>query len=210
MKKRYLWLFISLFLISSCKSIQPYTFTQGFQELQLLDTQYNASFKTERLNATMVPLDKIDPFLTELDKFQEKIEETKDSTEKEALLLFIDIRKDMLLSQKNFLLGQKIGDIGLVKDNKGFRCAEAKYLLDTAYYFNESFTYGRRAQSELDDLLYEYREVAQLQDLVGLNQNKTAFYKSPLDHIKNIVRDNTDALAKNCKIKVVTNEAKGL
>ncbi|MBI1972759.1 hypothetical protein HYS50_02015 [Candidatus Woesearchaeota archaeon] len=205
MKKRYLWLLLLPFLISSCKAPQPYTFAQGFQDLQLVDTQYDASFQQERLNGTMVLLDQIDPLLAELDKFQENVEKTQDSRDREALLIFIDIRRDMLLSQKNFLLGQKIGDIGLVKDSKGFKCAEAKYLLDTIYYFNESVTYGRRALFDLDNLLYKYQDVQQLQDLVGLNQNKTAFYKSPLDHLKNVIRENTDALAKNCKIKVVTN-----
>jgi len=205
MKKRYLWLLLLPFLISSCKAPQPYSFVQGFQDLQLLDTQFNASFKHERLNGTIIPLDKIDIFLAELDKFQGNVEKTQDSRDKEALFLFLDIRRDMLLSQKNYHLAENIGDIGLVTDQKGFHCAEAKYLLDTVYYFNLSFIHGRRALFDLDDLLYKYQDVQQLQELVGLNQNKTAFYKSPLDHLKNIIRDNTDTLAKNCRIKVVTN-----
>ncbi len=202
-----LWIvLVILIVISSCTNAgkKDYTFAEGFAELQKLDTAHNASFKNEQLNSTMVPLDNIDPLLEQLDLMQGNIQRAQESDNKEALVRFIAIRKDMLLAEKNFQLAQKIGDIGLVTDENGFSCAEARYILDAAYLYNESFTYARRAEFSLDDLLYWFGDVSQLQDLVGLNKQKTAFYKSPLDHVHKIVQTNQETLEKNCKIKVVT------
>ncbi len=207
MKQGFFIVFIGLLLISSCTNTwknKDYSFADGFADLQELDKTYNATFKEEQLNATMVSVENIDPLLEQLQERQENIEETKESDDKQALLFFIDIREDMLLAEKNFQFAQKIGDIGLVTDEKGFSCAEARYILDAAYYYNESFTYARKAQFKLDDLLYRFGSVAQLQDLIGINQQKTAFYKSPLDHVHKIIQMNHEALEKNCKIKVVT------
>ena len=194
-----------LIAIAGCKPKEKSpTFAEGFQQLEDLDKKFNASFKQEQLNTSMVAVEKSDVLIKELEAFEKNLKKKAPSKDQEALLFFINIRKDMLLSQKYYQLGEKIGDIGLVKDEKGFSCSEIKYLLDAAHYFNLSFVHGYNAVSHLDDLLYQYRDVSQLQDLVGLNQNKTAFYKSPLDHAKNVDRDNTLALEKNCRFKVVT------
>ncbi len=188
--------------ISNEWSNREYSFAQGFVELTELDKEFNASFKDERLNVTMVPLENIDALLASHEEMKSNIEKTKDSQDKKALLKFIDIRKNMVLAEKNFQLAENIGPIGLVRD--GFGCGEAKYILDASYYYNETFTYARKAQFDLDDLLYEYRELPRVHELVGVNKNKTAFYKSALDDVRKIVDTNLDALQKNCKIKVVT------
>ena len=200
-----------LVLVGGCKQKeQSPTFAEGFQQLADLDKKFNASFKQEQLNQSMVAEEKTDAFIKELEAFKKNLQKKLPSKDQEALLFFMDIRKDMLLSQKYYQLGEKIGDIGLVKDESGFSCSEIKYLLDAAHYFNLSFVHGSSAVSHLDDVLYQYQDVNQLQDLVGLNQNKTAFYKSPLDHAKNVARDNMQALEKNCRFKVVTKEPKDL
>lgn len=201
------WIIISMvLLIAGCGTdSEKYTFANQFAELQIVDQQYNASFKFEKLDRQMVPLENIDPLLEELKEKKQEVEKADPANETEAIIDFIEIRKLMLLAQKNFQLGAKIGDIGSVSDAKGYSCSEAKYILDAAYYFNETWSYGVTAESRLDDLLFKYAEVPQLQALVGLDENKTAFYNSPLDQIKNIARNNYEALGKNCKIRVVTN-----
>lgn len=208
MKRGYMLLCcIVLLVLTGClenKGNREYTFAEGFSDLATIDKEFNASFKEERLYFAMVPLEKIDPLMEKVEERKKKVQAAKESQEREALLQFIEIRKLMLLAQRNFHLAEKIGDIGLVTDKGGYKCAEAKYILDAAYYYNESWSYARQAQLKLDDLLYEQREVPRLQHLVGLNENKTAFYKSPLDNLKEITRLNHEALEKNCKIQVVT------
>ena len=201
------WIIISMvLLIAGCgDGSEKYTFASQFAELRALDQQYNTSFKFERLDRQMVPLENIDPLLEELEEKKREVKKADPTNEAAAIIDFMEVRKLMLLAQKNFQSGVKIGDIGLVTDAKGYSCSEAKYILDAAYYFNETWSYGVAAESRLDDLLFKYAEVPQLQALVGLDENKTAFYNSPLDKIKNIARNNYEALGKNCKIRVVTN-----
>lgn len=201
------WIIIGMaLLIAGCGAgSEKYTFANRFAELRVLDQEFNTSFKTERVGKQMVVLENIDPLLEKLEERKREIEKATSTSETAAILDFVEIRKLMLLAQKNFQLGVKIGDIGLVTDAKGYSCSEVKYILDAAYYFNESWSYGVTAESRLDDLLFKYAEVPRLQEVVGLDENKTAFYSSPLDQIKNIARNNYEALEKNCKVRVVTN-----
>lgn len=203
-------LMVAFLGLIGCTLEKEYTFAQGFADLQELDAAYNASFKEEKLGKMMIPLENVDVFLEKLEETEEDVKETKDSRDKEAVLVFISIRKAMVISEKNYQLARKIGNIGLVEDKEGFTCGEAKYILDTAYLFNESFVAARKAISALDDLLYYYRDVEQLQELVGLDENKTQFYDSSLDILSKTIKLNHQALENNCKIKVVTKEGKDL
>lgn len=198
-----LLLFLSLILIAGCNQ-KEYTFAEGFQKVVELDAKYNGSFKEEGINYTVVPLENIDEYLKEIGEFEKDIRAGKDTRDKEALLLFINVRKNMLSAEKNYQLALQIGDIGLVTDEKGFTCGEARYILDVAYYYNETFTDARAAEFGLDDLLYAYADIDQLLALVGVDDEKTRFYLSPLDDIDKTMRTNRAELEKNCKIKVVT------
>ena len=207
MNKTIWILLIGLIGIVGCNSnssSQEYTFAAQFAELQALDQEFNASFKLEQLDRTMVPLENIDSLLEQLEKKKKEIEKQTATNDTAAILAFIEVRRLMLSSQKMFQLGKRIGDIGLVTDKKGYSCSEVKYILDAAYYFNESWVYGLQAQSKLDDVLFEFRDLPEVQNLIGVDDNKTAFYLSPLDQVKNIVRNNYEALQKNCRVQVVT------
>ena len=212
--KRTLWLIMVLLIgVVGCNNEwnnREYSFAQGFADLKALDEEYNASFKEERLGKISISLENVDPFLKALAVIESNIEDTKDNRDKEALLVFISIRKGMILAEKNYQLAKEIGNIGLVEDEGGFTCGESRYILDTAYLFNESFSTAKQVIYLLDDLLYHYRDVEQLQELVGLDENKTQFYLSPLDDMSKTIKLNYVALEKNCKIRVVTKEEKDL
>ena len=213
MKNIWIMLIMGVIALNACSFIGgggDYSFAEGFADLAVLDAQYNVSFKEEKLGKWMVTLEDVDTFLEKLREIEKNVQKTKESRDKEALLIFIDIRKGMIVAGKNYQLAQNIGDIGLVQDGAGYSCGEAKYILDTAYLLNQSFVTARKVISALDDLLYQYQDVEQLQELVGLNQNKTQFYKSPLDEVSKTIRLNHEALEKNCKIRVVTKEEKDL
>lgn len=208
MKKTLITLTLLITLLIGC-TLDPWkdkelSFKEGFEEINKTDNKFNTNFHDERIKVTMVPLKDIDNLIEELKELRENIKKTKDSPDKGALLDFINVRIFMLISEKNFQLAQEIGDIGLVGDEAGFRCSEVPYILEATAYYNKSRTYGIKALNGLDTILYEHREVKGLQDIIGLNENKTWFYYSPFDEVKNIVRTNSESINKICRSKVVT------
>lgn len=209
MKQTIAWLglLISIFVLSSCSPSwenRDYTFKEGFEALAKLDEKYGASFHKEQLNATsMVALENVEPFIADLRAFRENIKRTKDSEDKDALIDFIVVRITMVGAEENFQRAQKIGDIGLASDEGGFSCSEVPYLLETYYYYNKTYAYTIKARSDLDTVLHKYREVTDLQQLIGLGENKTQFYYFHLDNIKNILAANEKAVRNFCKAWVV-------
>ena len=172
------------------------TFEKGFHDMLKLDDRYNASFKFERLNQTMVDVDKIDLFIKDLEEFKEKLLKYENKSDIQALNLLLNARINMLRSEKYFFLGRNIGDIGISAG--GFRCSEAPYLINAAYYYNNSYKYGIQAYSQLDDLLNIYKDVPNLKKLVGIDETKVKFYASPIFNAKAIAEINIGALSRYC------------
>ena len=194
--------------MSSCTSSwegKEYSFGDGFADLAELDVKYATSFHEEKLNSSMVALDNVEPFIADLKEFRENVRKTNDSPDKSALIDFVAIRITMVLAQKNFQLAQNIGNIGLTSDEFGFKCSDAPYILEVSNFYNKSFVYTQKARNDLDTVLYKYRKVPELQNLVGLGTNKTKFYYFHLGNIKNILKSNERALTEICKIRVVKN-----
>lgn len=205
------WLFLGvivgvLFLVSCADQWKnrEYTFKEGFTELATLDAKYNTSFKDEQLNKSMVPLDRVEPFIADLNKMRENFRKIKNSSEKDALIDFIAVRITMIKAEENFQKAQRIGDIGLASD--GFSCSEVPYMLEASFYYNRSYAYTLKARSDLDTVLYEYRKIPELHQLIGVSENKTWFYYFHLDNIKNILRANEIVVENFCKAEVVKKE----
>lgn len=177
------------------------SFEEGFHDLQEIDKKYNASFHTEVLNETMVSLDEIPKLIEDINSFEDSLNKNSNSAEVKGLFLFTDIRKLMLTSQWYFQKGKALGDTGLVNDDLGFSCNEAQDIIDTAFFFNESFVYGLQAEEEIDDLLYMYKDHPLLWELVGIDANKTRFFRSDLHHIKHIPMNNLKSLEVYCDLK---------
>jgi len=144
----------------------------------------------------MVDHDNIDPFIEDLEKFKAKLEKYENTTDFQALLILVDARINMLKSEKYFHLARDIGDIGIATGD--FRCSEKPYLLNAAYYYNNSFKYGIQAYSQLDDLLNIYKNVTNLRNLLGINEAKIKFYGSPILELRAIAEINIEALSKYC------------
>ena len=197
----------SIIFISSCSSWEgrEYSFTDGFFELSKLDAKYDTSFHEEKLNASMIALENVEPFIADLEEFRENVRKTKDSLDKEALIDFIATRITMVLAQKNFQLAQNIGDIGLSSDEAGFKCSDSPYIFEASNYYNKSLSYTQKARRDLDTILYKYRKVPNLQGSIGLGLNKTEFYYFHLGNVNTILESNNRVLKEICKVRVVKN-----
>ena len=110
---------ISLYVILKPSEM---TFEKGFHKILSYDERYNASFKFERLNKTMVDMNNIDPFVEDLERLKLKLMNYENTLDVQALMTLTDTRINMLMSEKYFHLGRNIGDIGIAAG--GFRCSE--------------------------------------------------------------------------------------
>jgi len=181
-------------------------FKTTFDQITELDQKYETSFKTERIGGeaeSLINYKHIDAYLEELKLIREEVannvhsEKTK---EEQATLLFIDTRAMMLLAQKNYHLGNQYGSKGFAGDEQGFSCSESGYLINTAYYFNLSYSSGLEAYKMLDNLIADYRLIANIGELVGMNKEKPKYFHSSLGDLKTEVARNFIALEEFCFI----------
>ncbi len=181
---------------------RDYTFERGFFEITELDKVHGGDLKKERVPGQMVPLENIDAYTTALTKLRDDVVKDKDesllSEEEKALLLFIDGRTLMLLSEKNYLLGSASGPKGVAADADGFACSETGYLINTGYYYNASWSSGLEAIERLETVLDKHRNIPHVWDLLGVDDNKMAFFRSFLGELTTIREQNLLALTEFC------------
>ena len=194
-------LIILILLVTAFFSIKSYlfpSFSGGFSKIQRIEAQYNGDFRNEKINVTSIKREDFGRFIEYLEEFNDALLKKRNTTDIQALNKFAQIRMSMLKSEKFFRLGDDIGNVGKVKDIDGFRCSEMNYILNAAYYFNRSWTYGVDTQLELDDLLVQYKKVPKLHELVGIDDTKTKFYKSDLRAVKHFALTNVYSLEYYC------------
>lgn len=192
-----------IFLLLLTQTTRNFTFEEGFEEITKLDERYETSFKTEKLTTNLVNYKNVDPYVKDLGELREEVSISIDKTyskEKEALLLFIDARALMLLSQKSYIMAETIGPRGLAEGEQGFSCLDAGYLINGAYYINKSYGAGLEAYLLLDRLLGNYQTVPTVWKLVGVNEEKPKFFYSNLGGMKTTVDRNILALEEFCLI----------
>lgn len=159
---RKIFLLLALLVIIGCQS----DFKGNFDRLEKISKEHGTSFFTERLNTTVVPLGKITPLIDDLDAVK-----VRDN----ASIRFKDARINMLRSELYWQLAMDIGAVGRVED--GFKCEEKAHIKRAEDYFNKTHFYGLAAYNGLDLLLRDYPEY---RDIVGVGENKTKFYYSPI------------------------------
>ncbi len=194
---------ILFFLILKQTAVRDFTFEEGFNEIAKLDKKYETSFKTEHIPNNLINYKYVDPFVEDLTKLREEVALSTDinpSKEKEALLLFIDVRTLMLLSEKSYIMAKAIGPIGVADDKDGFSCKEAGYLINGAYYLNKSYGAGLQGYLFLDRLLGNNQFTPGVWNLVGVDEEKPMFLYSNLGDLKLSVERNMIALEEFCLI----------
>ncbi len=192
-----------LFLLVLTQTTKDFTFEEGFNEIVKLDEKYETSFKTEKLQSELINYKNIDPYLQDLTDLREQViksSEKEYNTEKGALLLFIDARALMLVSEKSSTLAQTIGPRAFAEGEEGFSCLDAGYLINGAYYTNQSYGAGLEAYLLLDRLLGNHQKTPGVWRLVGIDDEKPKFFYSELGKMKTTVERNIIALEQFCLI----------
>ena len=197
---------IATIILLTSEQKKVYTFEEGFYQLQEIDRKFNTSYHREELNETMPPIETIPVILEEIKKFESMLDKKSPSLDMKALFIFSDIRKVMLTSEWYFQKGKEIGNKGLVNDAEGFSCREAPEIIDATFYFNESFIYATQAQSEIDDVLYMYKYHPDVWRLMGIDQNRTRFFRSDLKHIRHTVLNNMKSVDVHCNIRGIKHQ----
>ena len=194
---------ILLILVLNQTSVRDFTFEEGFNEIVKLDEKYETSLKTENIPNELINYKNVDPFVKDLTILREEVILSADrnpTKEKDALLLLIDARTFMILSEKSYTTAIAIGPMGLSDDEEGFSCGEAGYLINGAYYLNKSYGAGLEAYLKLDKLLGHNQFTPGVWDLVGVNDEKPRFFYSKLGDLKIKVARNLIALEEFCLI----------
>ncbi len=181
------------------------TFEEGFEIMQQIDKKHKAVFKKEVLGGEVVKLENIEPIKADLMKFLEamgadmdfvvNLENKTGRTEYDKVLLFIGARVEMLNAEEQLQLGYKYGNAGLVGD--GFYCTEKEMILESTQHFEESIKHASLAQDYLDYILSGSEEIW---ELIGTNENKPAFYNSPLQEMMKQIGTNRKVVQKNCPL----------
>lgn len=181
------------------------TFKEGFDIMQQIDKKHRADFKKEMLGGPLIKLENIGPFRTDLIKFLNAMDADQDTvislknktgrTEADKVLLFIGARLEMLNAEEQFQWGYKYGNAGLVGD--GFYCTEKEMILESTDHFEKAITHAASAQDYLDFILSGSEEIW---SLIGANEDKPAFYNSPLQEMMKQIGTNRKIVAKNCPL----------
>lgn len=181
-------LLLALVFIIGCQE----DFKTTFDRFEDISKEYDTSFFTERLNGSEVGLNKIQPLINEIEAV--KVEENVSVRFKEA-------RINMLKSQLYWQLAMDIGLVGRADD--GFRCSEKQHLDKAGDYYNKTHYYGLKAYNELDLLLRDFPEHW---DTIGIRENRTFFYDSPIFWAGERARYNRELYIEICTGKLNPNE----
>ena len=191
MRKLNLLLLFLVLLVGCAK----YDYNSFYNEIKILDQKYGGDFRNEMLNGTMVAFDNLSLMRDELIELREDLVKKGVYKTKSAILL-IDVRLNMLESQKFWYSAKNLGDKGIVTD--GFSCRELPEILLSRSYYNESLSYGLKAITTMDSMLIYYPES---RELFGVDKDKIKFYYSPFGVITFIIEENSYAMKKFCGYK---------
>ena len=202
MKKIVLLLML---LLIGCKA---YTFEEGFNKVILMDSSYNASFYKEALDVEnnfhvakltepdwdkhIVSIENAEAMLNELDEFRKELNEMRSTEDMEALKVFVDARKDMLLSEKLYKEWEAYGSKSSVR--YGFKCGDRAAVIEASDILNESIRTAYKAVRTLDALLGNYSDAI---DYYG-NDKRPKFYTSPLSLLSKEPGRNKRIIKKFC------------
>lgn len=189
MRKLNLLLLLFLVLLIGCAK---YGYKSSYEEIKALDQKYGGDFRNEKLNETMIAFDNLSLMRDDLIELRESLVEKGINKTKSAILL-VDVRLNMIESQKFWYAAKNLGDKGVVSD--GFSCKELPEILLARSYYNESYNYGLKAIKTMDSLLIYYPES---RELFGVDKDKIKFYYSPFGDITIIIEENSYAMKKFC------------
>ncbi|MBI5065744.1 hypothetical protein HZA97_05905 [Candidatus Woesearchaeota archaeon] len=189
------------------------------EKIREIDTKYNTNWKQEGVGvgASLIGFTFIDDALKDVDALREEIKKNSDklqektelSTWEEVLTKLTNAREKMLLAQKEYLKYEALGPAGelefeyilgspVVKEK--VNCDEMEQLDQGANFLQKTLDISHEFESELDFVLQNAPE-SRRAELIGVNDDKPAFYKSKLGRISTQIKLNKWAVD-TCKRKV--------
>lgn len=183
------------------------TFNDVFDAVLMIDKKYQVDFKKEALFGALADINYIPYIKQDLAKLRKQLdpaesittesiikEFTRNRTQKQLGILFVDARTEMIKSEEQFHKGYSKGTQGLVGD--GFYCREEEMLLETINSFNTSVQQAKKVMYYFDELLTDSQEITW--SLIGVEDAKPLFYYSPVADIKEQLTANRAAISQYC------------
>lgn len=172
-------------------------------EFEALDNTYNTNWQEERIPDNIIRLDAIEPWTKRLTTLQDRLDETS------AAYQLIDARLAMLESQLALYLREDYehGDVTLVKEDDEYvvseilNCDNVPDIINANNLYVKSYNAYFRFFNTMDDLLQTSPDA---QQLIGVDNNRLAFYDSPFSDIEKQVKAIEDAIIMQCAGKTVT------
>lgn len=189
------------------------------EKIREIDAKYNTNWKQETVGfgANLIGYTFIDDALKDVDALREEIKKNSDklqektelSTWEEVLTRLADARERMLLAQKEYHKYEALGSAGelefeyvlgspVVKEK--VNCNEMEQLDQGANYLQKTLDISHEFENDLDFVLQNAPE-SRRAELIGINDDKPAFYKSKLGRISTQIKLNKWAVD-TCKRKV--------
>ena len=208
-----IWLIIlaALFILASCHERgipETYDLEGVVTFFDEADKKYDGSWHEELLATTMVPLENIDPYITELIKFNATIAQQGNSSNETILLDLVASRIAMLTSEKYYHLALEADPRGLttiVLDGtemvvdaslEDFDCANADNISKASEHLNITLAEGHKFLNAMDNVLQNSVEA---RSVVGIDENRSLFYLSPLGKVFTTIRVNALLLQQRCR-----------
>ncbi len=182
-----------------------------------IDQKYNTNWKQESIGGMLIGYTFIDDALTDLDKLDGELksqtgqlqEKTELSTWEEVLSKLTEARKKMLLAQKEYHKYKALGPKGELEFEYVLGSPVVKEKLECNDM--EALDKGQRFLQTTLDISHEFKNLmdfvlqnapeARKAELIGVNDDKPAFYLSELGRISTQIKINKWAVD-TCKRKV--------
>lgn len=170
-----------LFLVACVGFKQDaYSFEEGFSYIKGLDDKYGGDFKKEEMNIHQVDSKRIDAFQEDLKAFASRVRKDPDSVDKSKLLQFIEARKQMLDSERLYLLAEGMGDF---KDPQKRSCDHKKEMEYAYKYYKAAIGKGANASNLFDHVMQDFEPGQRLVGIHELKANEDTSDNRPLFYL---------------------------
>lgn len=191
MKKIILVILLLIFLVGCTKE---YNLENQIEKINELDEKYDAHWREEKLLGKIVSQDKIHDYIDEISVIEKEVKDElmkdyNDNTKQAHL--FVEARKEMLLSYDAYYYATGIGKEFFVGEYGGVNCEDEKKIRKVAQKLNESVNHMIKAIDNLDLLQQNWPETT---TYIGVNDYKPELYNTEGWKIKKQVRLNMNVV----------------
>lgn len=205
-----------MLLLAACAPIPPpvpaapnITATSILDEFAKIDSELNTSWRNEQIPGNMIRPDAVEPWTAHLVFLKDRITAQNNS----LLNNLVEARIAMLKSQVAFYLTAEIGEKGIInltlvnitKAGKTFAAAEkidcgrVPVVAKSIGLYSSAFTAWKNFNLNMDTALQDI----ELRQRIGVNENRSAFYKSHFGDAEALIDATKIAVAEQCGVEIV-------